>query len=229
VFTPLPPHEPKLVSTGGKVFAALAGAGPVLIAFLGMIAAGVYLWWDWSGLESADKWMIGGGAAAAFALGCAHVILIGQFVEKSFLISMGRKSLRTRTEPLVDADDEAVFAVSLFTRESWTKMLMKEADFGFLQFNRRKRALVFEGNKERWTIPVTALTALRVEEAGVGTEGAEPTEIRYFVVIGTHRDGEMWETGMILARTQWGIDNAKARRARMGELFEELRTAITAM
>jgi hypothetical protein len=226
-FAPLPPGEPKLVPTSGAVFAALAGAGPALIALLGMIGAGIYLWWDWSDLETTEKWLIGAGGVAALVLGFAHLVLIGQYVEKSFLINMGRKSLRTRLDPLVDADDEAVFAVSLYSRESWTKVISKEADFGFLQFNRRKRALVFEGNKERWVIPATALTVLRVEEAGVGKEGSAPTEIRYFVVIGTFRDDEEWEIGMVLARTKWGFDNAASRRARMGELFEELRTAIT--
>jgi hypothetical protein len=117
--------------------------------------------------------------------------------------------------------------VSLFARENWTKVISKSADFGYLQLNRRKNALVFEGDKERWTIPISALTALRIEEAQVGKEGADKSEIRYFVVIGTYRDGDNWEIGLVRARTKWGNDNAKARRARMGAMFDELRTAIS--
>ena len=55
----------------------------------------------------------------------------------------------------------------------------------------------------------------------------ESPEIRYFVVLGTERNGENWEIGIIHARTKWGHDGATARRERMGVLFDELRTAVS--
>lgn len=143
------------------------------------------------------------------------------------MIRFLNQGIRLRVNPLVNFQDEDLYVVSLKPRENWSTIVFKSADFGFLQFDRRKSALVFEGDKERWTIPKTALTALRIEEAEVGREGAEKPEIRYLVVIGTYRDGANWEIGLLRARTKWGHDNAKARRARMGALFDDLQKAIT--
>ncbi len=227
VFAAMPAEEPKLRTTGGMIGAGLVGGGPLLVGLLGMIGTWVYLGMKWGQLMTSQRWLIGVGGVVGFVLSFMFMMLIGQFIEKAMLISMAQKLLRTRTNPLVDAEDDDVYAVSLYNREKWTKVASWADDFGFLQVNRRKRAIVFEGDKERWVIPITALTVVRVEEAAVGQEGNESPEIRYYVVLGTFRDGEEWEVGIIWARTQWGNDNGPARRERMGVLFDELRTAVS--
>ncbi len=227
VFAPIPSEEPKLRTTPGMVVAALIGAGPLLIGLLGMIGTWIYLGMYWGQLIVRQRWMIGGGGVAGFVFSFLFLLFIGQFIEKAMLIRMAQQLLRTRLHPLVDAEDDDVYAVSIYRREIWSKVASWADDFGFLQVNRRKRAIVFEGDKERWIIPLTALTAVRMEEADVGKEGADSSEIRYFVVLGTSRDGEPWEIGLIHARTQWGHDGATARRERMGVLFDELRTAVS--
>jgi hypothetical protein len=227
VFTPLPPEEPKLVSTAGKVLAAVVGGGPVLVALPAMVGTWIYLALYWGKLASSERWMIGLGGVGGFVVCFMFMFYIGQFLEKAMLVSMGQKGLRTRMNPLVNAEDNDVYPVSVYPREIWTKVISMSADFGFLQVNRRLSAIVFEGDKERWMIPLTALTAVRVEEAQVGKEGSENPEIRYFVVIGTYRDGSPWEVGLIRTRTNCGYDSPTARRERMSALFDELRAAIT--
>ena len=226
VFTPMPEDEPKLLPTGTRVFAVLVGAGPTLLALLAMIGTWVYLGVNWSELDWIERGVVGGAGVAGFLLGFLYLLAIGQFAETSINLAAARKGLRARLNPLVDPNDEELFPVSLYPRDVWTKVIAKSEDQGFLQVHRGKRALVFEGNKQRWTIPLTALTAVRIEEAQVGKEGASPSETRYYVVLGTFRDGEEWEIGLTVARTKWGFDGAQARRARMALLFDELHTAI---
>jgi hypothetical protein len=226
VFTPLPGDEPKLTPTGTALYAALVGAAPFLLTLLGMIGTWIYLGMNWSELSWAERAALGGGGVVACILGFLFILFIGQFIERSILVAAAQKALRTRLNPLVDVSDEELFPISLYPRERWTKVISKSDDFGFLQVHRGKRALVFEGDKERWIIPLSALTAVRIEEAEVGKEGSAPSETRYYVVLGTFREGAEWEIGMILARTAWGHDGAAARRERMGRLFNELRTAI---
>ena len=227
VFQSIPSEEPKLRTTPGSVLAGLVGGGPLLLGLLGMIGTWVYLGMYWGQLASQQKWIVGVAGVAGFILSFMFIMLIGQYIEKAMLISTAQNQLRTRTSPLVDAEADDVYAVSVYRREIWSKVTAWADDFGFLQVNRRKRAIIFEGDKERWVIPITALTVLRIEEALVGKEGNESPEIRYYVVLGTHRDGEEWEIGMIWARTKWGNDNGPARRERMGVLFDELRTAVS--
>jgi hypothetical protein len=227
VFSTVPPEEQKLVPIVGNILASLTGAGPLLVGLLAMIGTWIYLGVYWGQLAASECWIIGVGGIAGCVLSFLYVLFIGQFIEKAIMISMARKSLRMRTNPLVNAEDDDVYSVTLYSRENWTNVILKSFDFGFLQVSRRLGALVFEGDKERWTIPLTSLTAVRIEEAAVGKEGAENAEIRFFVVIGTYRDDVPWEIGLIWSRTQWGNDNADARRKRMRALFDELSSAIT--
>ncbi len=226
VFTPIPTGEPPLLATGIKVFAPLFALSPTLLALFAMIGMWIDLGVTWSESDWLERASLGLGGLGIFSLGFVYMLLIGQFIEKSILIGSAKKALRTRTNSPVDAVGEDTFAVALYDREMWTKVISKSADFGFLQVRRGEKVIAFEGDKERWTIPLSALAAVRLEEAEVGKEGAQHSEVRYFVVIGTHRDGEIWEVGLQLARTQWGNDGATARRERMGLLFGEIRAAI---
>ena len=226
-FLPLPPEEPKLNPLGVQIIGGLMGGGPLLIGLIAMIWGFVHLWRSWDELSVVWKCLFGFGSLGVFILSFVFIVLVGQFVENAYRIAKGRENLRTRLSPLVDAEDEDVFPVVLYNRDMWSNVISRSADFGFLQVNRRRRAIVFEGDKERWTIPLTALTVARIEEAAVGQEGAEPSEIRYFVVVGTERDGKPWEIGLSRPRTQWGSDGAEPRKARARQLFDELRTAIS--
>lgn len=226
VFEVLPPEEPRLVPTNGRVVAALIGVAPLLLALVGMIGTWVYLGMYWGQLTVPQRALIGVGGVGGFVLGFIYIMIVGQHIESALLLSMGHKNLRTRLNPVVDLDGVDLFPVSVSPRENWTKVATLSPDFGFLQVDQRKSAVVFEGNKERWTIPITALTAIRIEEAQVGKEGEPSSEIRYFVVLSTHRDGQPWDVGLTRTRTEWGFDGQQARRQRMGTLFDDLRASI---
>ena len=100
--------------------------------------------------------------------------------------------------------------------------MAKSVDFGFLRTDHGRRTLVFEGDKNRWEIPVASLTTCRIEEAAVGKEGDEKAEKRYYVVISLDRDGETWEAGMMYTRTAFGNDSTEKRYARAQELLGQI-------
>lgn len=226
-FLQLPAEEPKLNPLGVQIIGGLFGGGPLLVALIAMIWGFVHLWRSWNELSVLWRSAWGIGSFAVFVLGFLFILYIGQFVENAYRIAKGRENLRTRLSPQLDVEDEDVFPVVLYNRDMWSNVISRSAEFGFLQVNRRRRAIVFEGDIERWTIPLTALTVARIEEAAVGQEGAEPSEIRYFVVIGTERDGKSWEIGLSRPRTQWGSDGPEPRKERTRQLFDELKTAIS--
>lgn len=227
VFTPLPAEEPKLNPIGVQIYGGLVGGGPLLVALILMIWGFVHLWRHWGDLSILARCAWGLGSFGVFVLGFMFILYIGQFLENGIRIAKGRAQLRSRINPLVDSEDEDLFPVVLYNRDMWSNVISRSADFGFLQVNRRRRAIVFEGDKERWTIPLTALTVVRIEEAAVGSEGNEPSEIRYYVVIGTERDGQSWEIGLSRPRTQIGSDGPEPRKARARQLLDELGMAVS--
>jgi hypothetical protein len=113
-------------------------------------------------------------------------------------------------------------AIQIFDRKSWTETIAKSADYGFLRIDRQQRKLLFEGNKFRWTLPTSALTACKIEESIVGSEGNPNAQKRYYVVINAAKEGETWEAGMIYTRTEIGNDSAESRYKRAQLLFTQL-------
>lgn len=210
--------EPPFAVTIGVTIAL----GPLLLSLLGLIAAAVYLFLKWGALAAADRWMIGGVALAALVVSFLYLLVAGQFLAARYGIAVARSIVRTRPGAQLSGLEEDVIPVEIFDRAAWTSMIVKSTDFGFLQIDEGRRGLRFEGNKHRWEIPVSALTACRIEEAHVGSEGETNAEKRYYVVIACDRDGEPWEAGMTHSRTALGYDGKAQRYQRAQKFFERI-------
>lgn len=220
------PEDGPLVPTAATAWSFVVGLAPVAIALLGAIAAGIYVVVMWKSLSIVEKSAIGGGALVAVIAGFAHLILIGQFHANRIVIAAARKALRTRGNSLFSVGDDSLVPVEVFDRTAWTTTILKELDFGFLQVDRARGALRFEGKHQRWEIPVTALSTCRIEEVRVGSEANENPEKRYYVVIASTRDGEPWEAGMTPTRTDFGSDGSMQRHERAQRLLNEIGAAV---
>ena len=220
------PEDGPLVPMPANVMGFVVGLTPLVIAFLGAIAAAVYVIAKWSALTLVAKSVIGGVALIALIVGFAYLILVGQFLANRIGIKAARRNLQLRPNALFP-DDESLLAVDVYDRVAWTAVMSREADSGLLQIDRSSRVLRFEGGKQRWEIPFTALAACRIEEARVGSEGAENPELRYFVVLASTRDGEPWEAGMKPTRTELGHDGAQQRHAHAQRLLAEIGAAVS--
>lgn len=199
--------------------AIVLALGPLLAALLSLIAAGVYVAMRWSALGGLEIGLILGGAFAALVIGFLYLVLVGQFLAASYQIGVARKVLRTRPQVCVQGTDDDLIPVEVFDRSAWTSSIVKSSDFGFLQIDSGRRVLRFEGDKNRWEIPAGALSACRIEEAIVGSEGTPNPEKRYYVVLALDHAGEPWEAGLVHSRTELGNDNSQSRYVRAEALF----------
>ncbi|HIE96553.1 MAG: hypothetical protein ABGZ23_08150 [Fuerstiella sp.] len=201
--------------------------GPLLLALIAAVIAGVYLFRNWADVPLLNRCVIGGGAFAGLAVSFLYMIKIGQFISAAYGIRMAKASLQRRGTSMFSGLEEDLVTVELFSRDKWTSMAITENDFGFLQIGRQQRRLRFEGNKNRWTLPFGALTTCRIEESIVGSEGDENAERRYYVVLAAqHEEDEEWEYGFIYTRTEIGNDSHERRHDRAKLLFTQLADAI---
>jgi hypothetical protein len=184
------------------------------------------LFLKWGALGALSKWLIGGGAAAAFVVSFMYLVVAGQFLAARYMIRVAKSVMATRRDSLFRDREEDLIPVEVFDRAAWTSTIVKSVDFGFLRVDLRDRVLKFEGNKNRWDIPATALTTCRIEEAKVGSEGSQNAEIRYYVVIAVNHNGEPWEAGMIHTRTELGNDGKEQRYARAQALFQRVSEVV---
>jgi hypothetical protein len=216
---PVGEQDGKLTPLSTEIIGVVMALGPLALSLIGLIAAVVVLIVRWGALSILERCLIGGGALAAVVVTFLYLLLAGQFLAARYMVSVGRSIVRTRPNAIVTGDEEQLTPVEIFNREAWTSTIVKSVDFGFLHLDGARRLLRFEGNKNRWEIPTRALTACRVEEAHVGSEGNVDAEKRYYVVLGAQSDGQPWEAGMIPTRTEMGNDTKDQRYARAQNLF----------
>ena len=215
------PDDVRLMSVGDHVVEVTIGVGPLLLALVGAIAVGVVLFVNWGDLSVWEVSGYIGGALLGLVLGFLYLIRIGQFVAASYGVGAARKKLPIRPDSFFSGQEDDLMPVMIYDRKSWTATAAMPADYGFLQIDRSQSRLQFEGNKNRWALPLSAVAGCRIEESLVGSE-ASHTEKRYFVVIEARHDGRPWEAGMIYTRTEVGRDSAEARYNRARLLFTQL-------
>lgn len=218
--------EPKLMSPVQITMTLVIAFGPLLLALIGAIAAGVHLYRNWGVLALLDKCLIGGGAFIGFVVALQYVMTIGQFIGTAYGVRVARNTMQRRGSSLFSGLEDDLMNVELYGPEKWTAIGLED-DYGFLQIDRSQRVLRFEGNKNRWTVPFGALKKCRVEEGIMGGEGNENAERRYFVVLcaGQENDDD-WEYGLIYVRTEIGSDTYERRYDRARLLFTQLAEAI---
>jgi hypothetical protein len=223
---PVGAQEGPLLSPANDAVQVVIALGPLLLALIGAIVVVVILCRNWSDMSILARSLYGGGALLAIVAAFLYMVLIGQFAAVGYGVRSARNCMPTRPNSLFRGTEDDLVAVQIYDRKSWTATIAKSSDYGFLRIDRRQGLLLFEGNKFRWTLPTSALTACRIEESIVGSEGNPNAQKRYFVVLQAAKNGEIWEAGMIYTRTEMGNDTAESRYKRAQLLFTQLAEVV---
>lgn len=220
---PIGDQEVKLNSGFDMAIQIVIALWPLLLVPGGSVWLGIDIYQNKEELSWLNIGLRIGGVFVLFIISFIYLMRVGQFVAAAYGVSVARKNMRSRAESLFDAAEENLVTVELFERESWTKVTAMAVDFGFLKLDRDRKQLRFEGNKNRWTMPLSALQTCRIEESIVGAEGEQGAEKRYYVVLAADKlDGTLWEYGLIYTRTEIGKDEYEVRHERAKLLLNQL-------
>ena len=75
---------------------------------------------------------------------------------------------------------------------------------GFLQADHSGQRMLFEGKKERWSIPSQSIQSLAIEEVQTGTPGQSATAtLNYYVVVKFSADEDQ-EFGFLYSEREFG-------------------------
>ncbi len=222
---PLPAGEAGKVLTSGFVFRAnVLGLSPLL---LGLAVAGLVGWlaysaWDTWGVAELAAAISAGVLVVAGAL--IFMVRYEQYLPTAYQHRRLLSVLRGREEHYVDPDDPEALCVEVIPRANWGKVMAQTAsDVGLLKVDRQRRAVLFEGDRERWVIPAESILACEVEEymAFANAEESKNAQ-RAIVVLVANVEGRPWEAPVVPQNTAfrpWTID---LRR----ELAKKLQAAI---
>ena len=219
----------------GKILSrktALVGNAFSLLTFLGLVGGlGLLIW----GLVTAfpDHPPAGGVSPEDVKFGVTLIFLGGtwfcislafglidpSYLGNRYLRNLVRREFSRRSSLMVELNDpEAVF-VEVVPKTNWGKMMLDNAsDVGLLLVDRSKREIRFEGDKERWRIPVAAITYCQFEEY-VHAHGNSKTRI-FYVVLRANRSEGFWEVP-VRPRSGLGMLSGKRKRATW-KLFEAI-------
>lgn len=215
---------------GGKVFNRAMMWKGTLMSSLGLV--GIFgglglLTWGATHLENSGVDGVGitlcvaGGLSVLFAIG-------GMFVDSSFGGNrMLRKAflaeVKRRPDAWVRADDPVARFIEIVPKMNWGKTMLDNAsDIGLLAVDGERREIRFEGDRERWRIPVTALTHHELESYVHG-QGAGAIKM-FYVVLRVARPGGFWEAPV---RTREAVGLASGRRRKQAlKLHAEIQALI---
>lgn len=227
--TPLPEDHAGKVLTRKTLLIASIFSFAILAGFLAGL--GLLLW----GVLTAfpDHPPVGGVSPAAKQLGIALMVIGGAwfcvslaiaFIDSSFLGNRYvrnalRRELERRTSPMVDLNDPDALFVECVPKMNWGKLMLDNAsDLGLMVVDQQKREIRFEGDKERWRIPASAITYCEFE-VFVQQQGHAKTRIYYAVVRANHRGG-FWEAPL-RPRGKLGLFSGRRKKAAR-QLFEAI-------
>ncbi|MEL6109661.1 MAG: hypothetical protein AAFU85_26935 [Planctomycetota bacterium] len=141
------------------------------------------------------------------------------------LIKMAKDQMRKRESVQIDLDSEELIAVELFLPDQFDKTIQKVHEMGFIQADHAGSRMLFEGKKQRWSIPSEAIRSISIQEVQTGSPGQSATGMLNYYVVVTFADTEDNEIGFRHSDRDYGeFDDIK--RAKGGievyEAFEEL-------
>lgn len=81
------------------------------------------------------------------------------------------KAISSRPDPLVAAGDPAAITAEMCPRKIWLlegNSPCEDSNLGLMLLDQERRALIFEGDYERYWIPADAILAARIERIPIG-------------------------------------------------------------
>jgi hypothetical protein len=226
----LPEYESsRILSPFHFRFALTLSMGPfvvALIAGIGLLGYGIVQTMILRRPASlADAATIVGGIGLLVG-GFWYGLRLSNLVPSLYIFSVARSVIGQRPGTQFDPTDSEVVYIDVIPRANWGKVLLRHfSDTGLLKVDALSRAILFEGDLERWRVPISSLRSVAVESyrpAGhvEGQEGGE----RYFVtVIRANVNGESWEAPVSKCHVEFRPKNNELREANAHALCDRIR------
>lgn len=134
---------------------------------------------------------------------------------------MLKREIKQRLDAIVHPDEKSLF-VEIVPRVNWNRTMWRtETDMGFLVVDSAQREIRFEGDKERFRVPVDALRSFEIEKTTM-IANAKPNAPGNFMVVLRAQSGEsVWEapvtpiTGGSIFRSKTRQQAAEALKAKI--------------
>src|SRR5262249_32102768 len=124
-------------------------------------------------------------------IACGVCVLCDVKLGTAYLVRTLRRRWRARPDAIVSPDEPGSMVVEVIPRQNWQRPVLGAADdIGLLVLDTQRRELRFEGDRERYRIPVGCVESCRVEMVfGSGAGRSDD----YAAVLHARVAGRPWE------------------------------------
>jgi hypothetical protein len=178
---------------------------------------------DWVAIV-AIVWMFGW-----MILNLLWVMFYGNYLTARFMLRQTQRAFARRAEVAVNMNNPDLWFVDIIPPKNWGKMTLENAtDIGFLELDKSRRELIFEGDRERYWIPVESILEVKHEFWSEPVQHhfqSKPTQHHLTVVRAMTPDGP-WETWFYRRQVRFRMRTAKRRLADAQELEEKIQALM---
>jgi hypothetical protein len=224
----LPPAEAGKV-LNGRVFAALTviALGPLALGLIVAIGLGVYVGLHWSDLGGLAKAGAAAVALAGLVAALSFTVRYGDYLTALIQQRLCAAAIRQRPGALVHPDDPDAIYVGVVPRKNWGRLMLENfTDIGLLKIDPGRRELLFEGDRQRWRIPMDSIHSCELEEYAIGPPNPNEINVHPVAVLRVNRDGVIWEAPLSPARTTVRRQTAEAKRRSCRQLRQRVRLEV---
>jgi hypothetical protein len=172
------------------------------------------------------QWVLGIAAPLA-VITSIWGIAYSSRLRNAWLLSVAKREIKRRPDAIVEPD--AGQYVSIIPRENWNRGMFKSSkDTGLLAVDAARREIRFEGDQERYRIPVDALLSCDVVKS-VFLAGAKPGAPGYFMVVLQAQTASGVLEAPVALNTSDNIFGSKSRQKAAEALRKEIMALHPAM
>jgi hypothetical protein len=180
----LPPGSASMMTVGGILVAIVRQSWAIVVWLLITGYAVYYGYQNWKDLD-----LFRFGLLFVIPIGAMYIagLYTDRFASAATshgLTRMAKDQIRKREGLQLNPDAEDLIPVEIFLRDQFDKTIQKIHEMGFLQADHRGGRMLFEGKKERWSIPARSIRSLAIEEVQTGAPGQSALgALNYYVVV----------------------------------------------
>lgn len=221
----LPPETVKLLPMSTMILAGIRQLWAIGLWFLFAIGMACWGYQNWNNLGVLQTVLLFAVPLGTHYLAIFFTERIGCASSSQGLVRAAKSQIRQRDGILVNPDMDDLIPVTIFERDQFEKKIPSSRDMGFLQADCSGQRMLYEGNHERWCIPVQSLRSVTLEEIQLNTPGQSTNNTFDYYVVVVFSSGEDLEFGFRYSKREYGKFNDVVR-AQMGirvyDAFEPL-------
>lgn len=134
---------------------------------------------------------------ACMILSLGWIMFYPTYFTTRFMKRQSRKAFAARADSAVDWQDPELIFVDIIPRTNWGKQMLENAtDIGFLELNKERQELIFEGDRERYWIPADSILDIKHEFFAdpVQHEMQSSPSLNHLIVVRAMTETGPWET-----------------------------------